>query len=188
LEELYNYLKRIQLLLGQTPRLEITSNEPGFRAEWNNKPKNTPYSEMEFSVKGRITSPVDNSITFYVEDPNGELEHRTIIAYDVSNPNDVYYPAKSNGAMTIFPLPSLQNRLDEIYATWHIATPSIVPGDIASEEGIGKLDGKRDMHDIQALGNSWLTQTYEGENFSWGDLNYDGIDNMIDFAIMANSN
>jgi hypothetical protein len=151
-----------------TPRLEITSNEPGFRAEWNNKPKNTPYSEMEFSVKGSITGPVSNSVTFYVEDPDGELEHRALIAYNVSNPNDVYYPVKNNGAMTIFPLPSLQNRQDEVYATWHIATPPLVLGDIASPGAgsVGKLDGKVDIYDLKVIADSWLYETFEGENYS----------------------
>jgi len=166
--------------------LEPYSSEPGFNANGKNaKPKNTPHTEVKLRAKVPTTC-TENKVIFYISDPTGGLEHRTVKVYDINNPSVIYDIENQDGNFFIKDLPDLVEH-DEVYATWRIATPALVPGDIASAEGVGKLDGKRDMYDIQALADRWLTQTYEGENFSWGDLNYDGVDNMFDFAIMANS-
>jgi hypothetical protein len=172
----------------QSPNpLESYSSEPGFDANGKNaKPKNTPHTEVKLRAKVPTTC-TKNKIIFYVSDPTGDLEHRAVKVYDMAEPNVIYDIGNQNGDAFTKDLPDLVNHEGD-YTTWHIATPALVAGDIASAEGVGILDGKRDMYDLGAFTNGWLTETYKGENFSWGDVNHDGINNMFDFATIANSN
>jgi hypothetical protein len=169
------------------PGLKIFSEPNDLKYSIDGRPLQTPGVDMHLKVKGEITGPLDNSLWIKVTDASG-LEHRKASVYDVNAPETVYDVNTTPGEWTEITLPDIVNKKNEIYTTWHIAAPTLVPGDIASAEGIGKLDGKRDMYDLGAFTNGWLTETYEGENFSWGDVNYDGVNNMLDFATIANSN
>jgi len=175
--------------------LEISSNEPGFKASVNAKPFNTPYAEFDLGFfsrsGGSYPGSIDNKLRLKVKDAGG-LEYRKVIAYDISkdlsDPNNIHEVPK-NGDILEVPLEYLVNPEPGVYATWHIATPSLVPGDVASAgaHSVGALDGKVDIYDLEVIADEWLYETFEGENYSWGDLNYDGINNFRDFGIMANS-
>jgi len=166
--------------------LEISSNEPGFKARINAKYFNTPVSDLDLSVRNSFIGTIDNSLKLMVTDASG-LEYRDVIAYDVNDPYTVYDVNKTPWVITEIELPPLVDPPAGQYAWWVVSTPPIIPGDIASAEGVGKLDGIVDEYDIGVTSSNWLTQTFEGQNYSWADLNYDRIDNFLDFAIQASN-
>jgi len=178
----------ILFLEHMAPRLEIFSDPNGIKYHTDGRPPQTPGVDMHLNVKGTIDGPLNNSLWIKVTDASG-LEHRKAIVYDISNPETVYDVNTTPEVWTTIVLPEIVNKQDEVYATWHIATPALVPGDIASAgaQSVGALDGKVDIYDLEVIADSWLYETFEGENYSWGDLNYDGINNFRDFGIMANS-
>jgi len=164
----------------ENPDLTIWTQEPNdpTKISRSKKPYNTPGWEVFIGVRGTIVGPTSNDIEVMVNDPCG-LEHRKLIAYNKTDPNTVYELDKSN--WNIIPLPTLQNKQDEVYAIWIIATPPIVPGDIASDLGIGVLDGTCDIYDLLVIVNEWLDFTLDGDNYDWSDVNYDRKTNYLDF-------
>lgn len=168
------------------PRLEIFSDPNGRRYSLDGRPPQTPGVEMHLKVRGIIIGPLQNSLWIKVTD-DSDLEHRKVIVYDVSNPGEIYNVDTTPEEWTEVRLPDVVDKQDEVYATWHIATPALVPGDIASDEGVGKLDGKVDFYDLEALCDRWLDETLEGENYSWGDFDYNRINNFIDFEVIGGS-
>ena len=163
--------------------LEIYSDVEGVELRKDARPLNTPGIDAYLNVKGTLQGTTRNSIAFQVLDNEG-LDHREVIAYDINTPNEIHEVPK-NGDLLMVPLPNLVNQSAGEYATWRIETPPIVPGDCASDQGSGILDGKVDIYDIQELASSWLNHTVDGENFDNADVNYDGNVNLQDFAIMA---
>ena len=184
--EAYNVGEDAELAGELPPALEIFSKPSGVEVAVDKRPENTPGVDMDLRVKGTITGPIDNSIWFKVTNDSG-LEHRKIIAYDTLNPETVYDINDTVGEWTTINLPGIVGRTDEVYARWHIATPTLVPGDCSSALGPGKLDGKFDLYDVQTMTSTWLEETAEGENYLNGDVNFDGINNFEDFAIGADN-
>lgn len=168
------------------PWLKIHSNPYGEELETDARPLNTPEVKFYLSVVGNINRRIDNSLKIKVEDTRG-LEYREVIAYDVNNPSD-FNEIPKDGSYHTVALPDLKNPPEGIYATWHIATPPIVPGDCGSAAGPGILDGQKDIYDVATVCSKWLEETFEGENYFDGDLNYDGINDFIDYTIAANNN
>jgi hypothetical protein len=166
-----------------TKVLETSSNEPGFRAAINAKPLNTPESDIDLATKNYIIGPVVNKLRVKVTNSAG-LDNRRVLVYDSNNPN-VKYEIPKDTANHNIDLPALINKPAGKYATWRISTPAVVPGDVSSALGPGKLDGKFDYWDIQTISDSWLNTTYDRENYDDGDIDYDGTTNFVDFAIGA---
>jgi len=167
--------------------MEISSNEPGFRARINAKKENTPYAEFDLALKAYLPGTRTNKLKFLMNDANG-LENRRVITYDINDPNNTVHDVnKDPGVITQFIAYYLVNQPAGQYATWRIETPAVVPGDVAGPNGIGKLDGKVDYWDIKCIADDWLKQTFEGENYNWGDVDYDRVTNFKDFNIGADS-
>ena len=155
----------------------------------NAKKGNTPGWDVYLGTNQFVTGPMSNDLELQVNSAQ-DLENRKVIAYNVEDPNTIYEVPKilvSQGGGIIIPLNPIQNQPAGEYAHWRVETPALVPGDCASAEGPGKLDGKVDLYDIQTLGSEWLNETVDNENFDNADVNYDGIVNFQDFAVMANS-
>jgi hypothetical protein len=148
-------------------------------------PENSPGAEAKLGVKGYISN-ARNSLKIKVTNTTG-LDYRKVIAYDINNPSDKINVDKTLNAITTIPLPNVIDKGEGVYAIWTIEAPAIVEGDIASESGTGILDGKVDIYDIVPVCNEWLNETLDGENYKWSDINYDGITDFKDFAIISNS-
>lgn len=168
------------------PWLKVHSEPYGTELETDARPLNTPQVEFYLSVVGNIKGKINNKVKFRVTDPNN-LEYRDVIAYSTADPNTVHNIPK-DGTLYTVTLDNLVNPSPEVYATWHIATPPIVPGDCGSAAGAGILDGVKNIYDTKVVCERWLTETFEGENYSLGDLNYDGVDDFQDFALAAENN
>jgi len=175
-------LEDVSLASPPSPALEIYSEVEGNELSGNGLPLNTPGADVKLRKKGLIT-PINNSLWVIVTEDTG-LEHRDLVVYDNSEPNVVYPLNKTVGDGNEIPLPDIVDMEDEVYANWHIGTPSIVPGDITDHTGVlGALDGKYDLNDLAAHADMWLETTVDGENYSWGDTNYDRENNFKDLAI-----
>lgn len=167
------------------PYLWTYSNPYGEELETDSRPENTPEVQFHLAVKGNISGTIDNLLKFLVTDANG-LEHRIVQAYDVNEPNTIY-PVAKDGSITEITLPDLVNPPEGVYATWRIATPPNLPGDIAGPNGVGELDGVVDIYDLKVIANEWLSETLVDENYNWSDVNYDRLTNFGDFSVIAGS-
>lgn len=170
-----------------THDLDIYSREPNDPSliGVNRKRYNTPGWDVYLEADISITGPMSNDFEIYVNNDT-DLEYRRLIAYDTANPNTVYEFETSEESFGFVSLNPIQNQLAGVYAHWRVETPPLVQGDIASSSGIGILDGTVDLYDLQALASLWLDETLTGDNYSWGDIDYDRKNNIEDFAIVAN--
>jgi len=139
----------------------------------------TPF-DIKLEANGFI-SYADNSLKFRVENSDGTLNHRRVIAYDITDPTNIYEIPK-NGDIIEVPLPTLVNQPAGIYANWRVEMPRIVEGDINE-------DGKCDFLDYAILANEWMqvtTPTGTGDYMS-SDLNIDRITDYKDLEAIAES-
>jgi len=157
--------------------------------ETDARPWNTPGIEffLEYDGSTLPSGGINNSVKVKVLDSNG-LEHRKVMIYDLFDSNNIYEIPK-DGSIYNIPLPNLTQEMadEEIYGDYFLATPALVPGDITSSAGVGILDGKSDIYDLEAVADNWLNETLEGENYSWGDVTYDRITNFQDYVVISRS-
>ncbi len=163
--------------------LEVYFEPYGTRLGVNALPKNSPGGVAKLSVRGYLSGYVRNTLNVRVTNSSG-LEHRRVIAYDVNNPSVKHNIPKDGFTYPVFDLVKLNMSAGE-YAAWVFETPANVEGDCASSSGVGILDGVFDYWDLAVLGGEWLEHTNEGDNYLWGDWDYNGDNNFYDFSIGA---
>lgn len=170
--------------------LEVNSNSeaaaPFDKLDYDCRPLNTFGIDAKLAVVGsNVTS--DNQLSIKILDDTN-LEYRKVIAYNLADPNTVYAINKQVDVTTTIDLDNLVNQPEGTYATWRVATPPLVPGDITDSTGVlGALDGVNNIYDLTAHAGMWLDTTSSGDNYSWGDLNYNRKNDLEDYSVIAGS-
>jgi len=157
----------------KNPSLEISSNDPGYRASIVGAPRYTNQFTFDLAIgpytDSKITTgPLNEIITFRIPD-NTDLFGKAVIAYDLENSSLPYVIPNNNSKYPITLINHIPNNQSGVFDHWRIA---IVP------IGDTNLDGIVDASDYTTLKNNfgrnpatWQQGDFSGNgSVDWDDL------------------